>query len=65
MIKVDSGVLINNVEMLKEIMYMNSESIPAKSMKIDVGENNHCANPFVNVYEVPEKWNKDFGLINI
>jgi hypothetical protein len=41
---------------------VNGESIPARPMKIDVGANNNCVTPFVNLYEVAEKWNKDSGL---
>jgi hypothetical protein len=43
-------------------LYMNGESIPARPMKIDVGVNKNFVTPFVNLYEVAEKWNKDTGL---
>lgn len=31
-------------------------------MKIDVGDNKYCVTPFINLFEVAEKWNKDSGL---
>jgi hypothetical protein len=43
-------------------LYVNGESIPARPMKIDIGTNKNYVTPFVNLYEVSEKWNKDSGL---
>lgn len=55
--------IFNFQNLAEEIaLYVNGESIPARPMKIDVGENNNCVTPFVNLYEVAEKWNKDSGL---
>lgn len=31
-------------------------------MKIDVGVNKNSVTPFVNLFEVAENWNQDFGL---
>lgn len=41
---------------------MNGESIPARPMKIDVRANKNHATPFVNLFKLSEKWNKDSGL---
>lgn len=41
---------------------VNSESISARPKKIDVGANKNHVVPFVNLFEVAEKWNKDSGL---
>ena len=43
-------------------LYVNGESIPARPMKMDVGTNKNYVTPFVNLFEVAEKWNKDAGL---
>jgi len=43
-------------------LYVNGESIPARPMKMDLGTDKNYVIPFVNLYEVVEKWNKDAGL---
>ncbi|XP_062614278.1 uncharacterized protein F54H12.2-like [Saccostrea cucullata] len=43
-------------------VYVNGESIPARPMKVDIGTNKNNVTPFVNLFEVAEKWNKDAGL---
>ncbi|XP_033725352.1 uncharacterized protein F54H12.2-like [Pecten maximus] len=42
--------------------YVNGESIPARPIKMDVGDNRNYVTPFVNLFEVAEKWNDDSGL---
>ena len=47
-------------------LYVNGESVPTRPLKMDVGKNKNIVTPFVNLFEVAEKWNKDAGLqINI
>lgn len=46
----------------KIALYVNDESITARPMKIDVGDNKYCVTPFISLFEVAEKWNKDSGL---
>lgn len=36
--------------------------MPVRPIKIDVGNNRNYVTPFVNLFEVAEKWNKDVGL---
>ena len=43
-------------------LYVNGESVPTRPMKMDVGKNKNIVTPFVNLFEVAEKWNKDAGL---
>ena len=43
-------------------LYVNGESVPTRPMKMDVGKNRNIVTPFVNLFEVAEKWNKDAGL---
>ena len=43
-------------------LYVNGESVPTRPMKMDVGKNKNMVTPFVNLFEVAEKWNKDAGL---
>ncbi|XP_061191087.1 uncharacterized protein F54H12.2-like [Saccostrea echinata] len=43
-------------------VYVNGESIPARPMKVDIRANKNYVTPFVNLFEVAEKWNKDAGL---
>lgn len=43
-------------------LFMNGESIPARPMKIDVGDNQNYVTPYVNLFEVSELWNRDAGL---
>lgn len=43
-------------------LYVNGESLPSRPMKIDTGPNQNYISPFVNLFEVAEKWNKDAGL---
>jgi hypothetical protein len=43
-------------------LYVNGESIPGRPMKIDVGKNQNYVAPFVNLFDVTDKWNKDAGL---
>lgn len=62
-----NGDYIKNVfnfqNMAEEIaLYVDGESIPATAMKIDVVDNKNCVTPFINLFEVAEKWNKDSGL---
>ena len=53
----------NFLNVAEEIaLYINGESVPARPMKIDVGTNKNYVTPFVNLFEVAEKWNKDAGL---
>lgn len=55
--------IFNFQNLAEEIaLYVNGESIPARPMKIDVGYNKNCVTPFINLFEVAEKWNKDSGL---
>ena len=55
--------IFNFQNLAEEIaLYVNGESIPARPMKIDVGVNNNCVTPFVNLYEVAEKWNKNIKV---
>lgn len=55
--------IFNFQNLAEEIaLYVNGESIPARPMKIDVGDNKNCVTPFINLFEVAEKWNKDSGL---
>lgn len=44
------------------VLYVNGESILVRFMKIDVGYNKNCVILFINLFEVVEKWNKDFGF---
>lgn len=44
------------------VLYVNGESILVRFMKIDVGDNKNCVILFINLFEVVEKWNKDFGF---
>lgn len=41
---------------------MNGESAPSWPIKINVGKNKNYVTPFVNLFDVAEKWNKDDGL---
>ena len=43
-------------------LYVNGESVPTRPMKMDVGKNKNYVTPFINLFEVVEKWNKDAGL---
>ncbi|XP_033731756.1 uncharacterized protein F54H12.2-like [Pecten maximus] len=43
-------------------LYVNGESIPARPIKMDVGDNRNYVTLFVNLFEVAEKWNDDSGL---
>lgn len=43
-------------------LYVNGESLPSRPMKIDTGPNQNYISPFVNLFEVAEKWNEDAGL---
>lgn len=43
-------------------LYVNGESLPSRPMTIDTGPNQNYISPFVNLFEVAEKWNKDAGL---
>ena len=45
------------------VLYVNGESAPTRQMKMDVGKNQNCVSPFINLFEVAEKWNKDTGLM--
>ena len=40
------------------VLYVNGESAPTRQMKMDVGKNQNCVSPFINLFEVAEKWNK-------
>jgi len=42
-------------------LYVNGESVPARPMKMDVGNNRNYVTPFVNLFEAAEKWNKNAG----
>lgn len=44
------------------VLYVNGESILVRFMKIDVGYNKNCVILFINLFEVVEKWNNDFGF---
>ncbi|XP_069108949.1 uncharacterized protein F54H12.2-like [Argopecten irradians] len=44
-------------------LYVNGESVPARPMKIDAGDNRNYVTPYVNLFEAAEKWNKDGGLL--
>lgn len=46
--------LVENIE-----LYVNGESIPTCPMEIDVRTNRNYVTPFVSLFEVAEKWNKD------
>jgi len=53
----------NFLNVIEEIaLYVNGESVPARPMKMDLGNNANYVTPFVNLFEVAEKWNKDAGL---
>lgn len=55
--------IFNFQNLAEEIaLYVNGKSIPARPMKIDVGANKNHVTPFVNLFEVSVKWNKDSGL---
>lgn len=55
--------IFNFQNLAEEIaLYVNGESISARPMKIDLGANKNHVTPFVNLFEVSEKWNKDSGL---
>ena len=43
-------------------LYVNGESVSARPMKMDLSANKNYVTPFVNLYEVVQKWNKDKGL---
>ncbi|XP_021365775.1 uncharacterized protein F54H12.2-like [Mizuhopecten yessoensis] len=54
----------NFLNLAQEIgIYVNGESIPARPIKMDVGDNRNYVTPFVNLFEVAEKWNHDSGLM--
>lgn len=46
--------LVENIE-----LYVNGESIPTCPLEIDVRTNRNYVTPFVSLFEVAEKWNKD------
>ncbi|KAL5020749.1 hypothetical protein ScPMuIL_002171, partial [Solemya velum] len=53
----------NFVSVAEDIaLYINGESLPARPMKMDVGLNKNYVTPYVNLFEISEKWNKDEGL---
>ncbi|KAL5008972.1 hypothetical protein ScPMuIL_014553, partial [Solemya velum] len=43
-------------------LYINGESLPTRPMKMDVELNKNYVTPYVNLFEISEKWNKDEGL---
>ncbi|OOY88611.1 hypothetical protein BOW16_13005, partial [Solemya velum gill symbiont] len=44
-------------------VYVNGESVPARPMQMDVGDNKNYVTPYVNLIETCDKWNKDEGMI--
>lgn len=55
--------IFNFQNLAEEIaLYVSDETIPARPMKINVGADKNHVTPFVNLFEVSEKWNKDSGL---
>ena len=54
----------NFLNLAEEVaLYVNGESVPARPMKLDVGNNQNYVTAFVNLFEVAEKWNRDAGLM--
>ncbi|CAC5402758.1 unnamed protein product [Mytilus coruscus] len=43
-------------------LYVNGESVPARPLKLDFGDNRQYATAYTNLFEVCEKLNKDVGL---
>ncbi|CAG2203038.1 unnamed protein product [Mytilus edulis] len=44
-------------------LYVNGESVPARPLKLDFGDNRQYATAYANLFEVCEKMNRDAGLI--
>ncbi|CAG2254258.1 unnamed protein product [Mytilus edulis] len=43
-------------------LYVNGESVPARPLKLDFGDNRQYATAYANLFEVCEKMNRDAGL---
>ncbi|XP_033728984.1 uncharacterized protein F54H12.2-like [Pecten maximus] len=54
----------NFVNLAQEVtLYVNGESMPARPMKMDIGDNRNNVTPFCSLFDVAGKWNQNEGLM--